>query len=164
MDPQRQATLAQTEGTRDIVSVRAKASCRCGPLSSNVRQHKMSLSLSRTFFAIIWLLPLVAYASPAPASVTAEVGVLLSKLETSGCQFSRGGSWYSGTDARSHLTMKFGHLEKKDFMKSTEDFITVGASTSSMSGKPYLVRCGANPPIESSIWLREQLQVICRPK
>ena len=81
----------------------------------------MPLSPKRTFSAITCLIPLVAYANPAPA-VTAEVGVLLLKLETSGCQFSRGGTWYSGTEARSHLTMKFGHMEKKDVMKLTEDF------------------------------------------
>jgi hypothetical protein len=34
-------------------------------------------------------------------------------------------------------------------LKSTEDFINLGASTSSSTGKPYLFRCGSAQAVES---------------
>jgi len=33
-----------------------------------------------------------------------------------------------------------------------------GAATSSMSGKPYLVRCAGKAPVESAQWLKAELR------
>ena len=99
-------------------------------------------------------------AAPLPASARAEVDALLSRLQASGCEFNRNGSWYSGADAKTHLLKKLDYLEGKDLVKTAEQFIERGASGSSMSGKPYLVRCAGKAPVESAKWLTAELQQV----
>lgn len=98
------------------------------------------------------------FAVPAPPAVHAEIEGLLQKLEASGCRFNRNGSWYSASEARAHLSKKLDYLEGKDMIKSTDDFIRLAASTSSMSGKPYLVQCEGAAAVESKAWLNRQLE------
>ena len=102
--------------------------------------------------------------APAPARARAEIDALLKALQTSGCQFNRNGSWYSAAEAQAHLTKKLGYLEGKNLVKSAEDFISLGASTSSSSGKLYLVRCGSEAAIESKAWLQSQLTALRQSK
>jgi len=96
-------------------------------------------------------------AAPLPPPARAEVDALLTRLQSSGCEFNRNGSWYSGTEAKAHLLKKLDYLEGKDLVKTAEQFIEQGASTSSMSGKPYLVRCAGKAPVESGQWLKAEL-------
>ncbi len=101
----------------------------------------------------------------APSSPShAETETLLQALQESGCQFNRNGSWYSGSEAKAHLLKKLEYLEGKGMVKSTEDFINLGASTSSASGKAYLVRCGQAPAVESKAWLLNQLAALREAK
>ncbi len=101
-------------------------------------------------------------ASPALPPLRAEIESLLKKLQDSGCEFNRNGSWFAGDQAKKHLTRKLNYLERKSLIKTSEDFIHLGASASSSSGKPYLVRCGSAQPVESKIWLQDQLKVLRR--
>jgi hypothetical protein len=101
-----------------------------------------------------------AQAAPLPAPARAEVDALLTRLQASGCQFNRNGSWYNGADARTHLLRKLEYLEKKDLVRNAEQFIDLGASTSSSSGKPYMVKCGSAAPVESKAWLGAELKAI----
>ncbi|MFG6414411.1 DUF5329 family protein [Roseateles sp. DC23W] len=104
------------------------------------------------------LLLQTAHAAPLPPAARAEVDALLARLQSSGCEFNRNGSWHSGADAKSHLLKKLDYLEGKDLVKTAEQFIASGASGSSMSGKPYLVRCAGKAPVESAQWLTAELQ------
>jgi len=99
----------------------------------------------------------VAALSPA---VKAEIDSLLARLETSACEFNRNGSWYPATDAKAHLLQKLKYLEDRGMVQSTEQFIELAASKSSLSGQPYLVRCANAAPIPSSTWLLSQLQAL----
>jgi len=101
-----------------------------------------------------------ATAAPLPPPARAEVDALLTRLQSSGCEFNRNGSWYAGADAKAHLLKKLDYLEGKDLVKTAEQFIELGASTSSMSGKPYLVRCAGKAPVESAKWLTAELQQV----
>jgi len=101
-----------------------------------------------------------AHAAPLPAPARAEVDALLARLQTSGCQFNRNGSWYSGAEAKDHLLRKLEYLEKKDLVKNAEQFIDLGATASSSSGKAYMVKCGAAAPVESKTWLTTELKAI----
>ncbi len=119
----------------------------------------------RKFFAMACALTLAfaaaaAQAAPLPGPARAEVDALLARLQTSGCQFNRNGSWYSGAEAKDHLLRKLEYLEKKDMVRSTEQFIDLGAASSSSSGKPYMVKCGAAAPVESKAWLTAELKAI----
>ena len=111
-----------------------------------------------TAFALT--LACAAHAAPLPAPARAEVDALLARLQSSGCQFNRNGSWYSGAEAKGHLLRKLDYLEKKDLVKNAEQFIDLGAAASSSSGKPYLVKCGGAAAVESKAWLAAELKAI----
>lgn len=95
-------------------------------------------------------------ADPAP-TVRAEVAHLLAHLERSGCEFMRNGEWHAGAKAKDHLQMKFDWLVKEDMVRTSEDFIRLGATKSSMSSEPYRVRCQAGQPLPSAAWLGQEL-------
>jgi hypothetical protein len=101
-----------------------------------------------------------AAAAPLSAAVRVEIDALMTRLETSGCEFNRNGSWYSGADAKPHLLRKLKYLEDRGAVQTTEQFIELAASGSSMSGQAYLVRCGNAAPVKSAAWLMSQLQAM----
>jgi hypothetical protein len=102
-----------------------------------------------------------AAASQTPSAVTTkEVGQLFAALKQSNCEFSRNGSWYNAQKAADHLQSKYEYLLKKHVVTSTESFIELAATKSSMSGKPYQVRCGKTAPVSSNSWFKIQLNAI----
>lgn len=100
-----------------------------------------------------------AAASLSPGART-EIDALMSKLEASSCEFNRNGSWHSATEAKAHLIRKLKYLEDKGMVQSTEQFIELAASTSSVTGQPYLVKCGDGAPIQSRTWLLTQMRAM----
>jgi Family of unknown function (DUF5329) len=124
----------------------------------------MHLILSRALLVAMLLLTETSYAAPGSPVVRAEIDALIKKLKAPGCEFNRNGSWYSGTEAQMHLSRKLEYLEGKNLIKTTEDFISLGAATSSSSGKAYMVRCGEASPIESKTWLQDQLKTLRQAK
>ena len=113
------------------------------------------------FFSLIaFLYCSLAAAAPTAAPVRAEINLLLTKLQASGCEFNRNGSWYSGAEAKDHMLRKLEYIEGKSTVLSTEQFIELAATKSSSSGKPYQVRCSGEMPIESQVWLVKQLGVL----
>ncbi|MGH8079054.1 MAG: DUF5329 domain-containing protein [Lysobacter sp.] len=104
-------------------------------------------------------LSLIAGAALAAPSVQAEreTQQLIQALGRSGCQFERNGSWYDAAEAQQHLSKKLAYLRKRDQADTAESFIERGASQSSVSGKPYHVRCGKGPTQTSADWLRARL-------
>lgn len=101
-----------------------------------------------------------AFAVDLPATARIEIDALLNRLGASGCEFNRNGSWYSSPDAKAHLTKKFNYLLEKKKLDGTEQFIKLAASSSSMSGKDYLVRCAGAQPVASQSWLLAELRTI----
>lgn len=93
----------------------------------------------------------------APDLTRNEVARLLDAVEKSQCQFNRNGSWHDAKEARAHLQKKFDYLEKKKLVSTTESFIERGASTSSMSGDPYQIRCPGTAAVASAAWLKAEL-------
>jgi hypothetical protein len=90
------------------------------------------------------------------AATQAEVGALFARLSASGCTFYRNGTWYPAGPARDHLEKKYNYLANKSLIATTEDFIRLGGSQSSMSHEAYQVRCGevVEP---SQVWLSREL-------
>jgi hypothetical protein len=99
---------------------------------------------------------IAAFAAPEP-KVQAEIAHLLDYVATPGCQFNRNGSWYEGAEAKSHLQKKYDYLVKRDLVTDAESFIAGAATESSMSGKPYLVRCGGGQAVASAVYMKEEL-------
>nr|WP_312986241.1 DUF5329 domain-containing protein [Comamonas koreensis] len=86
-----------------------------------------------------------------------EIHALFKALQQSGCEFARNGQWYSASEASAHLQRKYSYLQKRALAPTAEDFIARAASQSSMSGKPYLVRCPGQPETHSQRWFEDQL-------
>ena len=93
-----------------------------------------------------------------PTSIRTEVDGLLATLERSDCQFYRNGLWHGGHEAQAHLRMKYDYLTRKGLVRRTEDFIEGAGTKSSLSGEPYLVRCGQHSAIPSAVWLNQRLR------
>jgi hypothetical protein len=111
---------------------------------------------------LAWILLVVMTAMAAGQKLTTdqEIDILLRELGASGCKFQRNGSWYQADKAVEHLQKKRNYLVKKGKIKTAEDFIALGASESSMSGKPYRVACPDVPEVDSKTWLQGRLENI----
>ena len=91
----------------------------------------------------------------AEASMDAEIDFLLDAVAGSGCTFIRNGKEAKAADAVDHLQMK--RKRGKRYYNSTEEFIERIASSSSWSGKPYLIACGDAEPTPIKDWYLETL-------
>ncbi len=90
-----------------------------------------------------------------PATQKGEVDHLLQYVELSNCVIDRNGTKHSGKEAVGHIQKKYDYF--RDKIKSTEDFIDYSASKSTMSGKPYHVRCGGKT-VTTKEWLLDELR------
>jgi len=84
-----------------------------------------------------------------------EVQHLLEFVKTTDCTFERNGKKHDGERASKHIKRKYKHF--RDQITTTEEFIEYSGTKSTMSGNFYLVYCGDNDPIKSSVWLLEEL-------
>jgi len=103
--------------------------------------------------ALVWL-PLAASAD----TMDEEIDYLLNAVGSSGCTFIRNGSEYSARDARGHLASK--RRRGKRYFSSTEEFVERIASRSSVSGKPYRIRCRGEPVVDAFDWFTAQLAAL----
>ena len=92
------------------------------------------------------------------AASRAEIHYLIGQMRDSECRFNRNGIWYKPERAAEHIETKYRKLLEMGMVDSTEQFIARAASESSMSGKPYRVRCGEAKPVRSSAWFEAQLE------
>ena len=84
----------------------------------------------------------VAFAD-VPEEQKQEVEHLLEFIRTSPCVFVRNGREYQGDWAHRHVTRKYAYF--RDRITSTEEFIELSASESSISGEPYWFVCDGKP-------------------
>lgn len=122
-------------------------------------------SSDHTKFLIIFFSFFVSSLAVAQApskSTEREIVELFAALGSSGCEFNRNGRWYDAAQAVDHLQKKHAYLKQKGLVTNTELFIDRAASKSSMSGKPYLVRCANISPITSAEWFKRTLRNIRR--
>jgi len=92
----------------------------------------------------------------------AEIDELLNYTKTSGVRFIRGGTEYSAAEGAQHLRDKLDKAGNR--VKTTDDFITGIASTSYLSGKPYLVKFADGHTQPTSEWLKAHLAEIRKKK
>ena len=102
----------------------------------------------------------MAIARPVPAnSVDREGDGLIASIGAlKGASFIRNGAAHSASEAASHLQMKRRKAGKR--IKAAEDFITLCATGSYLSGKPYRIRLADGTTVTSADFLRAQLQQI----
>ncbi|UCE63419.1 MAG: DUF5329 family protein [Nitrospirota bacterium] len=84
-----------------------------------------------------------------------EINHLLQFVKHTVCQYERNGQLHSGKEAVEHIKKKYYYF--KDDIDSTEKFIELSATKSTLSGKFYFVHCPNRPPLKSQDWLLEEL-------
>ena len=127
---------------------------------SGLTQALAPYSMKITALTLLALLASGAVAQTPSSKTTQEVGQLFAALKQSNCEFSRNDSWHNAQKASEHLQRKYDYLLKKRLVTTTESFIELAATKSSMSGKPYQVRCGKTAPISSNSWFKSQLNTV----
>lgn len=80
---------------------------------------------------------------------------MISFLEKSDCSMIGNATAHDGAEAASHVRRKYPYFH--DDIDSTEEFIELSATKSTMSRKAYEVRCAGEPPVKSADWLLEEL-------
>lgn len=86
-----------------------------------------------------------------------EIEFLLIQVRDSGCLFIRNGSSYDGAKAVAHLRAKYASARASGRINSTDDFIRLIASASSLTGRVYLIQCGSRTPVPTRRWLEDKL-------
>ncbi len=85
-----------------------------------------------------------------------EVKHLLEFVRNSACTMMRNGARHSSLEAAQHIQNKFDYF--KEDIQTTERFIQLAASRSTLTGKDYHVLCKDHPPMSSREWLMTELQ------
>ena len=119
--------------------------------------NRMRRRVARCIMTMACGAALGAHAAPPPPAAQREITHLLDYLVASGCAFQRSGTWYDAGAARKHLEMKLDYLTRRDMVKTADDFLKLAATSSSMYGDVYKVRCGTQAPLPSADWLGAEL-------
>ena len=77
-----------------------------------------------------------------------EIHHLLQFVEHTDCLYERNGTLHSGKEAVEHIKNKYRYF--KNEIDTTERFIELSATKSTMSGKFYWVRCPQSSKIKKS--------------
>ncbi|MEM7411212.1 MAG: DUF5329 domain-containing protein [Myxococcota bacterium] len=96
--------------------------------------------------------------SEAESEADREIGHLLGFVEASPCRFVRNGTVHAPAEGRAHLERKRKVLDRRGMIESAEDFIRLAATGSSITGRPYSVRCPEREPVASADWLGAELK------
>ena len=103
------------------------------------------------------LLLLISFlAIPAFADTTTEINYLINYVKTTECKYIRNGTVHTGSEGAKHIKAKYDHY--KDEIKTTEDFIRLSATKSTMTGSKYYIQCPESAKVESSKWLLTELK------
>jgi hypothetical protein len=106
--------------------------------------------------ALSWLPP---PAVAAPTVADREIDALIASVGAlKGASFIRNGDAHTAVDAASHLQLKRRKAGRR--IKTAEDFISLCATRSSLSGKPYQIRLANGTTVASADFLRARLREI----
>jgi len=107
-----------------------------------------------TVVGCLLFLPSV-YADVSPGQVK-EVEHLLEFVKTSDCVINRNATEYTGPEGVAHIQRKYEYY--REDIETTEDFIRLSATKSTMSGKYYTVKCPGKVMINTQRWLLTELE------
>ena len=108
----------------------------------------------RHHIAFLLIAATVLWPIESQADTEMEIKHLIEYIENSKCTFIRNGKKYNSKEALVHILNKYEYTKR--WIKSAEDFIKYSATKSSMSGRPYTVRCDGRE-ILCAEWLSEEL-------
>ena len=119
-------------------------------------KHRDSRGRVKAVFALLVICALSPAHADVGTSLDTEIGHLLGFVQNSTCKIIRNGTAYTGRRAVSHIQRKYDYF--RNDIDTTEQFIELSASQSTISGKDYTVSCGDAAPIHTRTWLLEELQ------
>lgn len=90
-----------------------------------------------------------------PPAQKAEIDHLLKFVRHTACKIERNGKAHDGAAAASHIRKKFDYFS--DDIHSTEQFIELSATRSTVSGRYYMVQCGDGERLRTRDWLLQEL-------
>lgn len=91
------------------------------------------------------------------SNMDTEISHLLDFVAKTECQYERNGTRYNGKKAAQHIQNKYDYF--KDEINTTEIFIELSATKSTMSGKFYKIICNGALPVKSKDWLLQELKL-----
>ena len=104
----------------------------------------------RAFSLMLLLCLALAAGAHADEQMEEEIDHLLDAVAKSECVFIRNGKEHGAEAAKDHLSLK--RRRGKRYFSSADEFIERLASSSSWTGKPYFIRCGADGEQLASEW------------
>jgi hypothetical protein len=107
-------------------------------------------------FAIVLILTLTSVNADVTAEQKLETSHLLDFVRNTPCKVIRNGKAYDGNRAVTHIQNKYDYF--KDDIATTEQFIELSATRSTMSGEYYTVVCGDAQPVRTKDWLLQELK------
>ncbi len=116
--------------------------------------------MQKVFAAVIFSTLSCSAVADVPVDKRQEVSHLIEFVKTSDCIVNRNGDDHKGKDAAKHIIKKYKHY--RDDIKTSEDFIRLSATKSTMSGKMYKVRCPGKSELTTKDWLLGELKVFRR--
>jgi hypothetical protein len=96
---------------------------------------------------------------PAPTDIDASIRCLIDVVASSQYTFLRNSRRYTGAQAAQHLERKYAHFREQ--IHTVDDFITLAASRSLLTGKPYQVIDAAGAATPTSLWLQQVRSACC---
>ena len=118
-------------------------------------------NISAVFMVLLSLVAVRAYAQD--ISEAAKIQYLIASVEAlEGAKFIRNGREYDTRAASDHLRLKLKVAGGK--VKTAEDFITLCASKSSVTGEPYLMRFADGTTVKSEVFFRNKLKTFATDK
>ncbi len=120
--------------------------------------HLSKISIIFCLAAILWVPSTLA--GDLPAAQKAEIQHLLTYVAKSGCNFIRNGVEHTPLDAVKHINTKNDYF--KDKIDSTEKFIELSASRSTITKRRYTIKCPGKEAMDSQKWLLEKLDMLRR--
>ena len=118
-------------------------------------------NISAVFMVLLSLVAVRAYAQD--ISEAAKIQYLIASVEAlEGAKFIRNGREYDTRAASDHLRLKLRVAGDK--VRTAEDFITLCASKSSVTGEPYLMRFADGTTVKSEVFFRNKLKTFATDK
>lgn len=90
------------------------------------------------------------------ATMDEEIEHLMQFVATSDCIYLRNGKEYEGGEAVKHISKKYRYFKKEIF--SAEEFIKYSATQSTVTKRPYLIRCPGGSEERARDWLLNELR------
>lgn len=112
------------------------------------------MMLQKLLFSSLMLA--VSVHADVPVHQVEEVEHLFSFIRNSDCILERNGSQHAAQKAVKHIRNKYDYF--RDEIKSTEGFIRLSASKSTISGEYYKVQCPGEKKMNTQDWLLMELK------